>query len=306
MKIYLTGASGMVGRNILENGLQNKHEVLTPRHGDVDLLDYASVKKSLEFFKPDLVIHCAGVVGGIQANINQPLRFFIENLEMGKNLVLASKELKIKNLLNMSSSCMYPKDKSTALVESDVLSGYLEPTNEGYALAKVAIAKMCTYITKENPEFNYKTLIPCNLYGKYDRFDLAFGHMVPSVIRKIHEAVNNKDSMVEIWGDGKARREFLFTEDVADFVSYAIDRLEKLPPMTNVGLGYDYTILEYYQEIASMVGYKGDFTFNLDKPIGMKRKLVDVTLAQEFGWKAKTSLQVGLKKTYDYYLSTLK
>ncbi|MBC7740768.1 MAG: GDP-L-fucose synthase [Bdellovibrionaceae bacterium] len=305
MKIYLTGASGMVGRNILESGIQQKHEVYSPRHSEVDLLDIASVKKSLQQLKPDLIIHCAGVVGGIQANMSQPLRFFIENLDMGKNLVAAAKELEIKKFLNMSSSCMYPKDKNTPLLESDILSGYLEPTNEGYALAKVAVTKMCSYITKQQPEYLYRTLIPCNLFGKYDKFDLAHGHMVPAVIRKIHEAVQNDSPTVEIWGDGKARREFLYTEDVADFVLFAIDKLAELPEMINVGLGHDYTILEYYQEIAKVVGFKGEFTFNLDKPIGMKRKLVDVSLATKLGWKSKTNLHEGLKKTYAYYLSTL-
>ncbi len=306
MKIFLTGSSGMVGRNILESGIQNKHEIFYPRHSEVDLLNYKAVKDSLASFQPDLVIHCAGIVGGIQANIKEPLRFFFENLEMGKNLVWASHELGIKKFLNMSSSCMYPKDKDTSLSESDILSGYLEPTNEGYALAKVAVTKMCAYITRQNPKMHYKTLIPCNLFGKYDKFDLAAGHMVPAVIRKIHEAVQNKEKTVEIWGNGEARREFLYTEDVADFVQFSIEKMEQLPEMINVGLGFDYTILEYYKEIAAVVGFKGEFTFNLDKPIGMKRKLVDVSLAKKMGWQSKTSLNEGLKKTYAYYLSTLK
>ena len=295
----------MVGRNILDSGIQNNHELFCPKHSEVDLLSYEAVKKSLSNFKPDLIIHCAGVVGGIQANIKEPLKFFIENLEMGKNLVWAAHHLGIKKFLNMSSSCMYPKDSNDALKETDILAGYLEPTNEGYALAKIAVTKMFSYISRQHSEFLYRTLVPCNLYGKHDKFDLAFGHMVPAVIRKIHEAVEAKSPTVEIWGDGTARREFLYTEDVADFVLFCLDKLEKMPEMVNIGLGFDYTILEYYQEIARVVGFQGEFTFNLDKPIGMKRKLVDVTLAANLGWKSKTSLNEGLQKTYQFYLSTL-
>lgn len=303
MKIFLTGSNGMVGKNILESGILESHDVFYPKRNELDLKDYSAVEKALKKFKPDLVIHSAGVVGGIQANIKEPVRFLFDNLEIGKNVVWASKELGVKRLLNLSSSCMYPKNREIPLLEEEILSGPLEPTNEGYALAKITIAKLCSYISAQFPELQYKTLIPCNLYGRWDKFDLSFGHMVPAVIRKIHEAVTKHSSTVEIWGDGKARREFMYTAELANFILFAIENFEQLPLMINVGLGYDHTILEYYQEIAKIIGFTGEFKFDLTKPVGMNRKLVDISKAAALGWTAKSSLTTGLTETYKFFLN---
>lgn len=303
MKIFLTGSSGMVGKNILEGGTCLNNEWFCPSHSELDLLNYAHVEAALHNFQPDLIIHAAGVVGGIQANIKEPVRFFYDNLEIGKNVVWAAKKLGIKKILNLSSSCMYPKDKDTMLVEEDILTGSIELTNEGYALAKIVVAKLCAFISNEFKDLHYKTLIPCNLYGRWDKFDLSHGHMIPAVIKKIHEAVKNNSNTVEIWGDGTARREFMYAADLADFILFAADNFEKLPNMINVGLGHDFSILEYYKQIAKVVGFKGDFSFNLTKPIGMKRKLIDVSKSNRLGWTAKTSLKDGLEKTYNFFLS---
>jgi GDP-L-fucose synthase len=249
-----------------------------------------------------MVIHAAGKVGGIQANLREPIGFLVENLDMGRNVVLASYQAGIKQLLNLGSSCMYPRNHNEPLTEDLVLKGELEPTNEGYALAKITTARLCEYIMREAPKFRYKTLIPCNIYGLYDKFDPAHSHLVPAIIHKVHEAKKNHHETVEIWGDGTARREFLFGGDLADAIARSIKQFDTLPSMMNVGLGSDHTINEYYQAAAAVMGYSGTFVHNLDKPVGMARKLVDITLQKKWGWQAQHSLKQGLEKTYQFYL----
>jgi GDP-L-fucose synthase len=250
-----------------------------------------------------MVIHAAGIVGGIQANMAAPVRFLVDNMQMGLNILMASKVHKVKRFINLSSSCMYPKDAQNPLSEDLILKGELEPTNEGYAIAKVASTRLCEYINREDESFLYKTVIPCNLYGKYDKFDPEHSHMIPAVIRKINDAKNNNLKSIDIWGDGLARREFMYTADFADFVYYAIDNFEKMPQNINVGLGYDYTINEYYQKIADTIGYQGEFTHDLSRPTGMQQKLIDDTRLKEFGWQYQTTLEQGIQKTYEYFLN---
>jgi GDP-L-fucose synthase len=306
MKILLTGSSGMVGKNILENENKLHYQILAPSSKELNLLSFSEVSNYIIANKPDLVIHAAGRVGGIQANIAQPISFLVDNLDMGRNIVMASKINNIKNLINLGSSCMYPKNAINPLKEEYILKGELEPTNEGYALAKVMTAKLCEYIYREDNSFLYKTIIPCNLYGKYDKFSPENSHMLPAVIRKIDEAKINDSKEVEIWGDGLAKREFMYAGDLADFIFKAIPNFEKLPQNLNVGFGSDYTINEYYSTIARVIGYKGKFAHNLSKPIGMRRKLMNNTLLKDFGWEPKTDLVVGIKKTYNYYKKILK
>ena len=301
MIVLLTGGSGMVGKNLLEY-LKEKTscEVISPTSFEMDLLNYTSVKENLLKYNPDVVIHCAGLVGGIQANIEKPFSFLSINMQMGLNLINISIELKIKRLINLGSSCMYPKDLNEALREGDILTGTLEPTNEGYAIAKIAIAKLCEYAEKEYG-LRYKTIIPCNLYGKYDNFSPDNSHMVPAVIRKTHKALR-RNSEVEIWGDGKARREFMYAGDLADFILFSLTHYDKLDLITNVGLGHDYTILEYYETIADIIGYSGRFKFDLTKPVGMKRKLNSIEKQSVLGWQPKHTLKEGIIKTNEYYL----
>ena len=221
---------------------------------------------------------------------------------MGRNIIMAAKENNIKNLLNLASSCMYPKDAVNPLSENLILKGELEPTNEGYAIAKIMSTRLCEYIVKEDNSKNYKTVIPCNLYGKYDKFHPKNSHMIPAVMRKIHDANLSGANEINIWGDGSARREFMYVEDLSDFIFYAITKFDKMPQNINVGLGYDYSINDYYSEIAKVLDYKGSFSHDLTKPIGMKQKLINNTKQKEFGWKHKTTLKEGLIKTYKYYL----
>lgn len=302
MKILLSGSNGMVGKNILEHNIARNYDFLTPSSKELNLLNYQDVKNYIAFNQPDFIIHSAGKVGGIQANIKQPVSFLIDNIDMGRNIIMAAKENNIKNLLNLASSCMYPRDGVNPLSENLILKGELEATNEGYAIAKIMSTRLCEYIVKEDNSKNYKTVIPCNLYGKYDKFHPKNSHMIPAVIRKIHDANLSGANEINIWGDGSARREFMYVEDLCDFIFYAITKFDKMPQNINVGLGYDYSINEYYSEIAKVLDYKGLFSHDLTKPIGMKQKLINNTKQKEFGWKHKTTLKEGLIKTYKYYL----
>src|SRR5690606_3724887 len=179
--------------------------------------------------KPELIIHAAGHVGGIQANIANPVRFLVDNLDIGRNTILAAKNNKVPNLINLASSCIYPRNAKNPLSEDLILTGELEPTNEGYALAKIMVARLCEYIVSENPELKYKTAIPCNLYGRHDKFSPEHSHMVPAVIKKIDAAKQSAQAELDIWGDGLARREFMYAGDLADFIFYAIDNFDKMP-----------------------------------------------------------------------------
>lgn len=302
MKILITGSTGMVGRNILENNDISKFDLLTPNSKELNLLDYAAVDDYIKINKPDFIIHTAGQVGGIQANIAHPVSFLVDNMDMGRNIILAAKKNNVKNLINLGSSCMYPRNAENPLSENMILKGELEPTNEGYAIAKIMSTRLCEYIIKEDDSFNYKTIIPCNLYGKYDKFEPKHSHMIPAVVKKIYEAKINNLTQIDIWGDGTARREFMYAGDFADFISYAIYNFHKIPQNINVGLGHDYMINEYYQVIAKVIGFKGGFVNDLTKPVGMKQKLIDDSKLKKIGWNYSTSLEDGIKKTYEYYL----
>ena len=292
----------MVGHNLLDHlrSVSPSYTLLTPSHQELDLLNRTCVSSYLSLHTPDVIIHCAGKVGGIQANIDNPVSFLCENIQMGLNLVLEAYEHRIPRLINLGSSCMYPHNAKNPLKEDLVLSGPLEPTNEGYALAKCTITRLCQYINSANPDFHYKTLIPCNLYGKYDKFG-ENAHMIPAIIRKIDTAIKNNGDTVEIWGDGTARREFMYAEDLADCISQVIERFDEVPELMNVGLGYDYMVNEYYYKVAEVLCYKGKFIHNTSKQSGMKQKLVDISRQTKFGFKPKTSLEEGIRKTYEYY-----
>lgn len=301
MKILLTGGSGMVGRNIQEHQRAGTFNLLAPGRSELDLTHSASVDAYLAAVKPDLIIHAAGIVGGIGANMAAPVQFLTDNLTMGTNLIMGARRAGIPRLLNIGSSCMYPREGENPLREETVLTGALEPTNEGYALAKIACAKLCRYIAEEDSRFLYRTIIPCNLYGRHDKFDPLKAHMIPAVIAKIHDAVQAGRDTVEIWGDGEARREFMYAGDLADFIFSAVDRFEALPQDMNVGIGVDHSINDYYREIARILDYRGGFVHDLRKPSGMRRKLVDIGRLKAFGWQAQTGLEQGLRATLAFY-----
>ena len=295
----------MVGSNLIEHAEAKNHQIYAPTRKELNLLDYSRLLNTMEGIKPDIVIHAAGRVGGIQANIEDPAGFLTDNLKMGLNVVGVSETLGIKKLLNLGSSCMYSRTVKNPIPEDSILKGELEPTNEGYALAKIVTARHCDYISRNNKDKNYKTVIPCNLYGRYDKYDVSTSHMIPAVIRKIYEAKLTGANIVKIWGDGTARREFMVASDLADFIYFALDRFSELPQYLNVGIGRDYSIQEYYTEIARVVGFGGSFENDLSKPAGMQQKLVDNSLLKNLGWESKMPLQKGLYQAFEFYKGTL-
>lgn len=302
MNVLLTGSTGMVGLNIINNPSFKKFNILSPSRSELDLLEPKSLKTFFKKNQIDFVIHAAGLVGGIQANIESPYSYLVDNSQIGMNLINVCLDSNIKNFLNMGSSCMYPKNFLKPLHESDLLQGPLEPTNEGYALAKIMVAKLCEYITNNSDYFEYKTVIPCNLYGAYDNFSYETSHMIPAVIRKIHDAKIHNSKTVEIWGDGNARREFMSARDLSNFIYYALENFINMPQNINVGLGFDYSINEYYEIIGKKLGFEGEFIHNLDKPIGMKRKLLNIESLELFGWKHGIGLEDGIEESYKFFL----
>ncbi len=301
MKVFLAGGSGMVGSNILEHKDADQFEFLSPSSKELNLLDYSAVSAYIGHCKPDLIIHAAGTVGGIQANMANPVLFLVNNTDMGRNVIMAARQHHVKKLINLASSCMYPRNVNGTLSEDMILKGELEPTNEGYALAKILSTKLCEYISKEKNGFEYKTLIPCNLYGRFDKFSAEHSHLIPAVIRKVYEAKMQNKAEIDIWGDGTARREFMYSGDLADFIFFAITNFDKIPQNINVGPGFDYTVNEYYEEIAKIVGYEGKFVHDLSRPIGMQQKLINDSKLKELGWKTETSLSLGIEKTVEFF-----
>jgi GDP-L-fucose synthase len=303
--ILLTGSGGMVGQNLLEHPSISSYDIISPRSNELDLRDFEKVEKYLLKFKPEMIIHAAGKVGGIQANLREPVKFLVDNLDMGRNIVMGAYKSGIKKVINIGTSCMYPANISEPLREDMLMTEKLEETNEGYAIAKLATARLCEYVSREDSSFDYKTLIPCNLYGKFDKFKTDYSHLVAAVIHKVHQAKKNNANEVEVWGDGMARREFMYAGDLADAMIWAINKFDELPKYINIGLGVDITIDEYYKKVAKVIGFNGALTHDITKPVGMMRKVVNTDIQTNLGWQPKTSLEVGLQKTYEFYLKEI-
>jgi GDP-L-fucose synthase len=300
-KILLLGSSGMVGQNILKK--KNQYKILCPNRKELNLLNYKKVKLYISKNKPQLVINCAALVGGVKFNLDNQLRMLNENIEISKNVIMASYECDIKNLINLASSCIYPplKNKEKSSSESFILSGNFEPTNEGYALAKVYSIKLCKYLIDKNKSISYKTIIPCNLYGPYDNFDREKSHLVAAAILKINKAIVEKKKEVEIWGSGNASREFLYVEDLVDFIFLCVKNLKEIPDIINCGYGKNYKVKEYYKIIGKELNYKGKFIFDKKKPEGQLKKLVNIRLQKKMRWYPNTELSEGIKKTIKFF-----
>lgn len=303
MRVLITGAAGMLGSSLLRTlSKRPEFDVLGLTRNDLDLREKSEFQKVLIDFKPDAVIHTAAKVGGIQANLAGPVDFLAANLQMDSNVITTSLEQAIENFIYVGSSCMYPKDFRQPLQETDLLMGPLEPTNEGYALAKIAGSKLCEYASN-SLSVKYRTIIPSNLYGPGDNFEPASSHLLSSVIRKVHEAKLAGLPTINVWGSGRARREFTYIDDLASWVGEMLPRIGDLPPRLNVGIGVDYSVNEFYQTALSALGVDADLVHDLAKPEGMKVKLMDSSLARaEFGWNPKTDLATGIRKTYEWYL----
>jgi GDP-L-fucose synthase len=307
MKVLITGAAGMLGSALLRTYQSSQeHEVLPLTRADLDLRSRTDFEKQLKNFAPDLVIHAAAKVGGIQANISHPVEFLADNLQMDSNIITTSLTNGVENLLYIGSSCMYPRDYRQPLVEGDLLQAPLEPTNEGYAIAKIAGSKLCEYASS-SLSVNYKTIIPSNLYGPGDNFKPGSSHLLASVIRKVHEVKLNGSKEIDVWGSGNARREFTYIDDLSEWIAGKSRSLDTLPPVLNVGIGIDYSINEFYQTALDSLGVIAELKHDLSKPEGMQSKLMDSSLARKsFGWNPKTELRTGIAKTYDWFLANSK
>ncbi|WP_176250793.1 GDP-L-fucose synthase [Sulfitobacter sp. HGT1] len=305
-KLFLTGGAGMVGRNVQDHAAAANWQIIAPSSSALDLMNSAAVADFIKAEQPDLIVHSAGKVGGISANMAQPVAFLDRNITIGRNVIMGAYEAGVKQLINLGSTCIYPRAAANPLSEDLLLTGELEPTNEGYAIAKIFALRLCQYIRREDPTFQYKTLIPCNLFGPYDKFDPEVSHLLPAIIQKVHDAKLAGDPTVEIWGDGMARREFMYSADLADAVFRAADDIENIPDLMNIGVGHDHSINDFYATVARVIGWQGSFSHDLSKPTGMARKLSDTSRQTAWGWQPQTSLEDGITKTYQYYLETSK
>ena len=304
MRVLLLGAAGMVGRNIAEHAGARGWDLLRPTRADLDLERQDAVSAFMRDVRPAVVIHAAGLVGGIHANMARPVDFLVRNIDMGRNVIMGAHASGVPRLINLGSSCMYPRAGQHPWREDQVLSGELEPSNEGYALAKIFSTRLCMYLRQQEPGLNYQTLIPCNLYGRYDHFEAERSHLVAAALLKLHRAKLARAPTVEIWGDGTARREFMDAADLADAVVQLVDGGRDAPALMNIGWGHDHAVNDYYAAAARAVGWQGDFTHDLSRPVGMQRKLVDVTRQSAWGWSPQRSLDEGMASTYAYLLQT--
>ena len=305
MRILLTGSRGMLGSSIKRHLIDTKFDLLAPTSADLDLLDAKAVDDYVRINKPDAVIHAAARVGGIQANIDSPHEFLTENIRMDSNLLTASLEYRVPNLIYMASSCMYPRETFQPMQESQILTGALEPTNEGYALAKL-VATKTVELASVQYGFKWRSLILSNLFGPGDHFNSDKSHLLAAIITKVEAAKRTNAPEIIMWGTGDVRREFTYVEDVADFIATKIFALENLPPALNIGVGQDYSVIEYYQMVAQYAGYLGKINADASKPEGMKQKLMNIEVAQKLGWNPSTSIQDAIAQTYDWYLESLQ
>lgn len=300
-KIYIAGHRGMVGSAILRKlkcrGYKN---FILRTSKELDLRNQREVENFFEREKPEIVILAAARVGGIQANIESPAVFLYDNLMIQSNVIHSSYLNGVKKLVFLGSSCIYPKLAPQPMKEEYLLDGKVEPTNEGYAIAKIAGMKLCEMYNRQYGT-NYISVMPCNLYGYGDNFDLIRSHVVAAMIRRFHEAkINNYDNVI-IWGTGNARRELLFIEDMADACVFLLENYTG-NDFFNVGTGKDVSINELAELVKDIVGFKGSIIYDTSKPDGMPQKLMDVSKLEKYGWKSKISLVEGLKKTYKWYL----
>ncbi|MCL4118903.1 UNVERIFIED_CONTAM: hypothetical protein GTU68_004830 [Idotea baltica] len=279
-----------------------EYEIVAPTRSELMLTDRLAVTEYMKNGGFDGVIHAAARVGGIQANIAHPVEFLSQNLQMNDAVIMGAYGAKIERLFFLGSSCMYPKDYKQPLKEEYILQAPLEPTNEGYALSKITAARLCEYISAQTG-YAYKTLIPCNLFGENDHFGSDASHLIAAIVTKLSEAVKNNQHTVEIWGSGKARREFLLVDDLAQFILQNMDKGHELPAYLNTGYGSDHSVFEYYQMIAELFSFKGTFTFDTSKPEGMMAKLMDSHIAQQYGWGPVTPINQALEQIVQKFKS---
>ena len=312
-KIFVAGHRGLVGsaiiRQLEQRGFSN---LLTRTHQELDLTNQYAVQQFFSHEKPDYVILAAAKVGGIHANNTYPAEFIYKNLMIEANVIDASYNNDVKRLLFLGSTCIYPKTVSQPMREDALLTGLLEPTNEPYALAKIAGIKLCESYNRQYG-CDYRSVMPTNLYGINDNFHHENSHVIPGLIRRFHNAKNNSDESVVVWGSGKAMREFLFVDDMAEASLFVLElekdiydeNTESMLSHINVGTGIDITIQQLAESIKKVVGFKGSIIFDQTKPDGPPRKLIDITRLKTMGWESKIGLEEGLEISYSWYLENI-
>ena len=303
-KIFIAGRSGQVGSSIERKFRQEGYNnICGLRSKELDLRNQDEVEHFFEENRPDYVILAAAKVGGIMANIEAPAEFLYDNLCIQNNVIECSRKYGVKKLLFLASSCIYPRLSPQPMKEEYLLDGKLESTNEGYAIAKIAGLKLCQYYNEQYGT-DYISVMPCNIYGYGDNFDLKRSHVVASLIRKVHEAKITNDDKIVIWGTGQARRELMFVDDLADACFYLFCEYSG-NEFFNVGTGQDVSIKELVEVIMGVVGYHAEIVFDTDKPDGMPQKLMNVSKLTDRGWTAKIALKEGIEMTYRYYLDKI-
>ncbi|WP_294664350.1 GDP-L-fucose synthase [uncultured Fusobacterium sp.] len=304
-KIYVAGHRGLVGsaivRNLQERGYTN---IIGRTHKELDLTRQSDVEKFFEEEKPEYVFLAAARVGGIYINNEKPADFIYENLMIESNVIHSSYKNNVKKLLFLGTGCIYPKFAKQPIKEEYLLTGELESTNEAYAIAKISGIELCKFYRRQYG-CNYISAMPANLYGINDNFDLETSHVLPAIIRKVHEAKVNGDKNITIWGTGKALREFMYVDDLADALVHLMLNYSE-ETHVNMGTGEEYSIKELTEIVKEVVGFKGEIKNDLSKPDGTPRKLLDVSRLEATGWKYKTSLKEGITKVYNWYVENNK
>jgi GDP-L-fucose synthase len=304
-RIYVAGHNGMVGSAIVRN-LKKKGfaTILTRTRSELNLLSQIDVATFFEKEKPEYVFLAAAKVGGIVGNRDHPADFIYENIMIESNIIHASYLNKVTKLLFLGSSCIYPKFAPQPMNEGALLTGALEPTNEYYAIAKIAGIKLCQAY-KQQYGCNFISVMPTNLYGQGDSYDLSNSHVIPAMLRKFHEAKMSHSPIVTVWGTGNPKREFLYADDLADACTFLMEEYEG-EQHVNIGTGIDISIKELAEMIKTIVGYEGDIVFDTSKPDGTPRKLLDVSKLKSLGWKYTTSFEDGLRNAYRFFLEELE
>ncbi|HET9523048.1 MAG TPA: GDP-L-fucose synthase [Terrimicrobiaceae bacterium] len=303
--IYVAGHRGMVGsavvRRLQRSGFSN---ILTRPRAELDLMDRNAVRAFFAGERPTIVVDAAAKVGGIAANHEQPVEFLLQNLTIQNNVIEAAADFGTRKLLFLGSSCIYPKLAPQPIPESALLTGELEPTNAAYALAKIAGIKLCQAYARQHGKL-FLSAMPTNLYGSHDNFDLHSSHVIPALIRKVHEAMERGENSVVVWGTGNPRREFLNVDDLADACLFLLERYDS-PEIINVGCGEDITIRELAETVCDVLRFQGRLVFDTSKPDGTPRKLLDMTKLFGLGWRPKIPLREGIRDAYQWFLSTAR
>ena len=315
LKIFIAGHKGMVGASLYNYFTKNNiTKIITATRKQLDLQNPGNVDKFIRKNKPDVIINCAGKVGGILANSTYPTEFLYENIYIQTNLIKSAYKNKVKHFINLGSSCIYPKNAKQPIKEKYLLSSELEKTNEAYALSKIVGLKACQFYN-EQYQTNYITLMPCNLYGPNDNYDSKNSHFIPALIKKIVNGKSKKMKTVEVWGSGKPKREIMHVDDLASAIFFILNKnisnkkkfnkFLKDNCVINVGSGQEYSIKEFAKLISILSSKKTKFKFNTKFPDGTKRKILDNSLLNKLGWKPTISVKDGLKSTIDLYIKDI-